>query len=191
MEFSFAIPIGGIAAALITGNAVLFKPAPEAEFVGALIRDIIAQSSLPDGAFQFIPCQETGLGQALLKDSRCNTVVLTGSTETACAFYRERPDMHLVAETGGKNSIIVTAMADRELAIHHIVESAFGYAGQKCSAASLLILESEVYDDPVFRKRLLDATESLVVGEAHEPLYRCSATNRVPKSRNQNCYGRT
>ena len=68
-----------------------------------------------------------------------------------------RPDMMLLAETGGKNATIVTSMSDREQAISHVLKSAFGHGGQKCSATSLLILEDEVYDDPKFRETLVDA----------------------------------
>ena len=74
--------------------------------------------------------------------------------------------MRLFAETSGKNALIVTAQADRELAIKDLVKSAFGHAGQKCSAASLGILLDEVYDDPVFRRQLRDAAASLPVGPA-------------------------
>ena len=74
--------------------------------------------------------------------------------------------MHLYAETGGKNATIVTGMADREQAIKHVVHSAFSHGGQKCSATSLLLLESEVYDDPEFRRMLCDAVESIRVGSA-------------------------
>jgi RHH-type proline utilization regulon transcriptional repressor/proline dehydrogenase/delta 1-pyrroline-5-carboxylate dehydrogenase len=76
------------------------------------------------------------------------------------------PRMNLLAETGGKNGTIVTAMSDREQAIKHVIHSAFSHAGQKCSATSLLVLEAEVYDDPSFRATLCDAVESLCVGSA-------------------------
>ena len=74
--------------------------------------------------------------------------------------------MMLLAETGGKNATIVTAMSDREQAIAHVVQSAFGHGGQKCSATSLLILEEEVYNDPSFRETLCDAATSWTVGSA-------------------------
>ena len=77
-----------------------------------------------------------------------------------------KPGMNLLAETGGKNATIVTSMSDRELAIKHVVQSAFGHSGQKCSATSLLVLEAEIYDDPEFRETLCDAVESLKVGSA-------------------------
>ncbi|MDA1354336.1 MAG: proline dehydrogenase family protein [bacterium] len=164
-NFPLAIPIGGIVAAIITGNTVLFKPAPEAQWVGRAIAELFWEVGIPETVLQFIPCEEQGLGSALVKDSRIDTIVLTGSSTTASAFLNMRPTLDLCAETGGKNSIIVTALADRELAITEIVASAFGYAGQKCSAASLLILEAEVYDDPAFMRALKDAAQSLCVDE--------------------------
>jgi RHH-type proline utilization regulon transcriptional repressor/proline dehydrogenase/delta 1-pyrroline-5-carboxylate dehydrogenase len=79
-----------------------------------------------------------------------------------------RPDINLLAETGGKDATIVTAMADRDQAIKNVMHSAFGHSGQKCSATSLLILEQEVYDDPAFKKALCDAVSSLHVGSARD-----------------------
>jgi RHH-type transcriptional regulator, proline utilization regulon repressor / proline dehydrogenase / delta 1-pyrroline-5-carboxylate dehydrogenase len=98
-----------------------------------------------------------------------SSVILTGATDTARLFQRMRPGLHLLAETGGKNGYVVTALSDRELAIRDVVHSAFGHAGQKCSAASLLVLEAEVHDDPAFMATLKDAVESLPVGPAWDP----------------------
>ena len=81
-------------------------------------------------------------------------------------MLESRPTLHLCAETGGKNASIITALSDRELAVKHAVQSAFGHAGQKCSATSLLLLEAEVYDDPDFQRLLVDATQSWMVGSA-------------------------
>jgi len=96
-------------------------------------------------------------------------VVLTGATSTARFFLNERPSLDLHAETGGKNALLVSALADRELAIRDLLASAFGYAGQKCSAASLAILTPHIYDDVHFLAQLRDAAASLVVGSAWEP----------------------
>ena len=93
-------------------------------------------------------------------------MILTGGTETALEMLDRKPTMHLLAETGGKNATIVTALADRDLAIKNVLHSAFSHSGQKCSATSLLILEDEVYHDAKFRDTLCDAVESLRVGSA-------------------------
>jgi RHH-type proline utilization regulon transcriptional repressor/proline dehydrogenase/delta 1-pyrroline-5-carboxylate dehydrogenase len=93
-------------------------------------------------------------------------LVFTGGTATAFWLLGHDPGLELLAETGGKNAMIITAMSDRDLAIKHVVHSAFGHAGQKCSATSLLILEREVYEDETFRETLCDAAASLCVGSA-------------------------
>ena len=92
--------------------------------------------------------------------------MLTGSIDTAHMFQDWKPSIHLNAETSGKNAMVITAAADIDQAIKELVKSAFGHAGQKCSAASLAIIEASVYDDPSFHMRLADATRSLCVGDA-------------------------
>lgn len=163
-NFPCSISAGGILAALITGNAVIFKPAPEAVFVGWTLAQIFWDSGVSKETLQFITCEDEPYGSALIKDPRVSMVVLTGSTETAKHFMRLRPNLDIAAETGGKNSIIITEFADRDLAIKDVIHSAFSYSGQKCSACSLLICTSEVYDDPHFMLQLKDAASSLVVG---------------------------
>ena len=179
-NFPCSIPAGGILAALATGNCVIFKPAPEAVLVGWLLAKIFWDSGVSPEVFQFITCEDDPIGSQLIKDPRISTVVLTGATSTAKLFLQMRPGLDLVAETGGKNAIIVTAMADRDLAIKAIIQSAFGYAGQKCSACSLAILEAEVYDDPHFRNQLRDAAKSLSVGSPWDPFTRVNPLIRTP-----------
>ncbi len=116
----------------------------------------------------------------LIADPRVNCIILTGATSTAKLFMRLRPGLDLCAETGGKNAMIVTALADRDLAIKDIVASAFGHSGQKCSACSLLVLEAEVYDDPHFHKQLKDAVESLKVGVCWDALRKSLRLIREP-----------
>ncbi len=163
-NFPCSIPAGGMLAALAGGNCVIFKPAPEAVLVGWTLVQLFWQAGISREVLQFITCEDDPVGSMLIKDPRINSVVLTGSTETAKLFLRMRPGLDLMAETGGKNTLVITAMSDRDLAIKDLIHSAFGYAGQKCSACSLAILEAEVYDDPHFRKNLRDATASLSVG---------------------------
>jgi RHH-type proline utilization regulon transcriptional repressor/proline dehydrogenase/delta 1-pyrroline-5-carboxylate dehydrogenase len=117
-------------------------------------------------ALQFVPCAGNSGGQILVNDSRINSVILTGGTETALEMRRRKPDLHLCAETGGKNATIVTALSDRDMAIKNVLHSAFSHAGQKCSATSLLLLEAEVYDDPEFKRTLVEAAASIPVGSA-------------------------
>ena len=163
-NFPCSIPAGGIIAALITGNCTIFKPAPEAILVGWLLAQYAWEAGISKEVLQFIACEDDPVGSFLIQDPRVNGVILTGATETAKLFLRMRPGLDLMAETGGKNAMVITALADRDLAIKDLIQSAFGHAGQKCSACSLAILEAEVYDDPHFRQQLYDAASSLTVG---------------------------
>jgi RHH-type proline utilization regulon transcriptional repressor/proline dehydrogenase/delta 1-pyrroline-5-carboxylate dehydrogenase len=97
-------------------------------------------------------------------------LILTGAFETAQLFRRLRPDLPLLAETSGKNAIVITPSADLDLAVKDLVQSAFGHAGQKCSAASLAILVGSVATSRRFREQLVDAVTSLVVGWPHDPM---------------------
>lgn len=165
-NFPCAIPLGGCIASLVTGNTVLFKPSQETCLTGYRLAQLMWDAGIPKEVLQFIQCEDEPTGSKLIQDERISCVILTGATTTAELFMKMRPDLHLCAETGGKNAMIITALADRDLAIKELVHSAFGHAGQKCSAASLAILEREVYDDPHFIKQLKDAVESIKVGSA-------------------------
>ncbi|MDH3599574.1 MAG: proline dehydrogenase family protein [Candidatus Tectomicrobia bacterium] len=165
-NFPLAIPAGGVLAALMAGNSVILKPAPEATLVGWHLAQALWDAGVPKEVLQFLPCPDNDVGKALVTDDRVGGVILTGSLDTARLFQDWKPDMRLFAETSGKNSLIITAMADQDQAVKDLVRSAFGHNGQKCSAASLAICEAEVYDSPTFRRQLRDATASLQVGSA-------------------------
>jgi RHH-type proline utilization regulon transcriptional repressor/proline dehydrogenase/delta 1-pyrroline-5-carboxylate dehydrogenase len=179
-NFSCSIPVGGVSAALAAGNGVLFKPAPEAVQMGRLVAEVLWEGGISRNLLQFIVCDDEPVGSKIIQDERVNAVILTGATATARHFLHLRPNPELFAETGGKNAIIVTRMADRDLAVREVVQSAFGYSGQKCSACSLLICEAEVYDDPQFRRQLLDAASSLAVGSARDLKTRVGPLIRAP-----------
>ena len=163
-NFPLAIPMSGVCAALAAGNAVILKPAPETVAVSSLMVDLFWQAGVPKDLVQFVPLGDDDVGRYLVSHPRIDLVIMTGSWDTARLFITWRPDIPLLAETSGKNAIIVTAAADLELAVADIVRSAFGHSGQKCSAASLAILEDSVYDDERFRRQLVDAASSLRVG---------------------------
>src|SRR5262245_23644332 len=179
-NFPLSIPAGGVLAALAAGNAVLLKPAPEAVLVGWHLASALWEAGIPRPLLQFVPCPDDDVGRALVADPRIDGVILTGSVETARRFLEWRPDLRLFAETSGKNAMIVTALADRDQAIRDLVRSAFGHAGQKCSAASLAICEAEVYDDATFRSQLRDAALSLAVGSAWDPASRITPLTQPP-----------
>ncbi len=167
-NFPLAIPAGGALAALAAGSAVIFKPAGDAARCGAVIAELIAEVIEAD---VFIPIQisESGLGQQLISHPDVDQVILTGGYETAQLFKSFRPELRLLAETSGKNAIIVTPSADYDLAAKDIAYSAFGHAGQKCSAASLVILVGSVSKSERFRRQLIDAIESLRVAQPTDP----------------------
>ncbi|MEZ7898515.1 MAG: proline dehydrogenase family protein [Flaviflexus sp.] len=167
-NFPIAIPAGGILAALATGSSVLFKPASVTKRIGSLIAELMWEAGVPKDVLQLINIDEKalgadrGLGRYLVE--KADQVILTGSIDTARMFRSWRPDLRIFAETSGKNAIIVTPHADIDLAVRDVVASAFGHAGQKCSAASLVILVGSVGFSKRFRNQLVDAVRSLHVG---------------------------
>lgn len=165
-NFPVAIPGGGIAAALAAGNTVILKPASDAVLPAWRLCECFWKAGVSRRVLQFLPGDGGTVGAALVGDPRVDDVILTGGTETALALRRSHPRLALSAETGGKNATIVTALADRDQAIKHVLHSAFSHAGQKCSATSLMLLEAELYDDPEFRWTLREAAESLTCGSA-------------------------
>ena len=167
-NFPYAIPASGIVHALAAGSAAILKPAPEARAVGALLVSQLHEAGVDPDLVQLVATPDDEVGQHLVTHPGVSEVVLTGSLATADLFLGWRPDLRLRAETSGKNSLIITAAADIDLAIKDLVKSACGHAGQKCSAASLAIVEASVYDDPSFRRRLADTVRSLRVGWAED-----------------------
>ncbi len=165
-NFPIAIPCGGITAALAAGNTVILKPASDAVLPAWEMCQCFWRGGVSKKTLQFVPCSGGKEGAQLVQHPQVSAVILTGGTETALAMLRAKPDLPLSAETGGKNATIVTAMADRDLAIKNVLHSAFGHAGQKCSATSLLLVEAEIFEDPEFKRALVEAADSLHVGSA-------------------------
>ena len=172
-NFPFAIPVAGLVHAIAAGGTAILKPAPEARAVGALTVQILQEACETAGVsthlVQLACTPDNEVGQHLITHDDVNKVILTGSLLTAEMFHTWKPTMRLNAEASGKNALIITAAADMDQAIKDLVKSAFGHAGQKCSAASLGIIEASVYDDPTFAIRLADAVRSLKVGDATDP----------------------
>lgn len=165
-NFPIAIPCGGIMAALSAGNTVIFKPASAAVVPAWELCKAIWAAGVSRNVLQFVPGSGETAGNRLVGHPDVDFVIFTGGTETGMRMLKQRPDHPLAAETGGKNATIVTAMSDRDQAIHNVIQSAFGHCGQKCSATSLLILEKEVYDDEHFKHQLAAAAESMSIGSA-------------------------
>ena len=169
-NFPLAIPAGGVLAALAAGSGVVFKPAPQARRCAAVVADALWQAGVPRDVLALVDIDEGDLGQQLITHEAVDRVILTGSWDTAALFRSWRPDLPLLAETSGKNALIITPSADLDLAVADLVKSAFGHAGQKCSAASLAILVGPVGRSQRFARQLADAVRSLHVGFPTDPL---------------------
>jgi RHH-type proline utilization regulon transcriptional repressor/proline dehydrogenase/delta 1-pyrroline-5-carboxylate dehydrogenase len=167
-NFPIAIPCGGVAAALAAGNTVILKPASDAVLTAWEMCQCFWRGGISRQTLQFAPCDGGTEGKALVQHPKVNAVILTGGTETALKLLRDQPRLPLSAETGGKNATVVTALADRDLAIKNVLHSAFSHAGQKCSATSLLLLEAEIYKDAEFKRALVEAAQSISIGSAWE-----------------------
>ncbi|GLH57749.1 bifunctional proline dehydrogenase/L-glutamate gamma-semialdehyde dehydrogenase [Helicobacter ailurogastricus] len=164
-NFPIGISVGTIAAPLAAGNTVIYKPSSLSAVVGYRLCECFWDAGVPRDALIYLPCRGEDVSKYLLKSPDIKFAVLTGSEDTAQRMLEASPTLALSAETGGKNATIVTKMADRDQAIRNVIHSAFSNSGQKCSATSLLILEEEVYNDPDFKRTLVDATKSMGVGD--------------------------
>ncbi|OJU42383.1 MAG: 1-pyrroline-5-carboxylate dehydrogenase [Microbacterium sp. 69-10] len=162
-NFPISIPAGGVLAALAAGSGVVFKPAPQARRCAAVIAEVLWQAGIPRDVLVLADVAEGELGQQLISHPDVDRVILTGSWDTAALFRSWRSDRPLLAETSGKNAMISSPTADLDLAVADLVHSAFGHAGQKCSAASLAILVGPVGRSKRFARQLVDATRSLRV----------------------------
>ncbi|MEE1617252.1 bifunctional proline dehydrogenase/L-glutamate gamma-semialdehyde dehydrogenase [Brachybacterium sp. J153] len=168
-NFPIAIPTGGVLAALVTGSVVIMKPAPQALRCGALLGRLLQEAGFPEGVLTVMDVPEDETGRALISDPRIDQLILTGASETAALFASWRPELRILAETSGKNAIVVTPQADLDLAARDLAASAFGHAGQKCSAASLAIVVGSVARSRRFYAQLADAVLSLDVDHPIEP----------------------
>ncbi|MBB3186224.1 proline dehydrogenase family protein [Microbacter margulisiae] len=163
-NFPLAIPVGGVVAALSGGNSVILKPATVAFPVAWEFAKCFWDAGVPKDALQLVCADGREPVNYLTAHPAIKHIIMTGGTDTAFRLLENNPTCPLSAETGGKDAIILTASGDRDHAIQNIVTSAFSNAGQKCSACSLLVLEKQVYDDPEFKAKLVDAVTSLHTG---------------------------
>ncbi|MFQ5534604.1 MAG: bifunctional proline dehydrogenase/L-glutamate gamma-semialdehyde dehydrogenase PutA [Sphingomonadales bacterium] len=167
-NFPLAIFTGQIAAALTAGNAVLAKPAEPTPLIAAQAVRLFHQAGVPGDVLHLLPGRGSVVGAKLVADERIAGVTITGSTETARAINRtlaarQGAIVPLVAETGGQNAMIVDSTALPEQVVDDVVRSAFGSAGQRCSALRVLFVEEDVADKLI--DMLIGATEALVVGD--------------------------
>jgi RHH-type proline utilization regulon transcriptional repressor/proline dehydrogenase/delta 1-pyrroline-5-carboxylate dehydrogenase len=158
-NFPLAIPTGMVTGALVSGNPVILKPAEQAPAVASMLIEGLAAAGLPPGVVGFLPGVGEVVGSHLVAHPGVSFVVFTGSkavgmaVNAAAAQHRsgQRQVKRVVAEMGGKNAVIVDADADLDQAVPAVVRSAFAYAGQKCSAASRLIVLEPVFDELIAR----------------------------------------
>lgn len=168
-NFPLALSVNMTAAALLTGNTVVYKPSPMAGLTGALLVDVFTEAGVPDGVLNLI-CGGAEAGRRLVEHPRVAGVAFTGSYQVGMGIHRAlaagpwaKP---LVVEMGGKNPAYVTANADLDAAAAGVMRSAFGLQGQKCSACSKVYVHEGVYDE--FLARLADATGRIRIGNPEE-----------------------
>ncbi|HEX8401348.1 MAG TPA: bifunctional proline dehydrogenase/L-glutamate gamma-semialdehyde dehydrogenase PutA [Allosphingosinicella sp.] len=171
-NFPLAIFLGQVSAALVAGNSVVAKPAPQTPAIAAYAVELAHRAGVPRDAL-VLAVGGPEMGQALMEDSRISGVAFTGSTATAKRIARtlladdERPIVPLIAETGGINAMIVDSTALPEQVVADVVTSAFRSAGQRCSALRVLLLQEEIATRSL--DMLAGAMDTLVIGDPADP----------------------
>ena len=171
-NFPLGILVGMTVGPVAAGNTVVLKPSSQTPMIAAAFLEAVAAAGIPGGVVNFLPGTGSGVGDYLVDHPRCRFINFTGSKEVglgigarAAAIHPGQPWLKRVClEMGGKDAMVVDETADLEAATAAVVKSAFGFQGQKCSAASRLIVIDEIYD--TFLERLVAATEAVEVGTA-------------------------
>ena len=167
-NFPIAIPSWKIAPALVCGNTVVFKPAEDTPLLAERFVELLAEAGLPPGVVNVVHGFGEEVGEAIVRDPDVPVITFTGSRETGVHVTHAAADRlkHVHLELGGKNAIIVLDDADLDLAVDGIVWSAFGTSGQRCTAASRVIVQRGVYDE--LQSRLVAAAEQMRLGPGWE-----------------------
>lgn len=168
-NFPIAIPAWKIMPALITGNAIVFKPASDTPLLAHKLVEVLIEAGLPPGVINLVTGPGGTVGKAIVQHPRINAISFTGSLDTGKWIMEEcsKTMKRVSLELGGKNPVIVMDDADLELALEGVLWGAFGTAGQRCTATSRLILHEKIKDE--FIKRLLAKTKALSVGNGILP----------------------
>ncbi len=174
-NFPLAILTGMLAAALAAGNTAIVKPSSRTPVIAARLTELLMQAGIPAGVVNFLPGEGADAGEYLVLHPGVHLIAFTGSMQVGCRIQqlaasriREQGHIkHVIAEMGGKNAIIVDADADLDDAVAGVVASAFGYAGQKCSACSRVITVGNIHD--AFVHRLGEAVKSMIIGSPEAP----------------------
>ncbi|WP_100373606.1 L-glutamate gamma-semialdehyde dehydrogenase [Bacillus sp. FJAT-45037] len=170
-NFAFAIMAGTTVAAAVTGNTVLLKPASTTPVVAAKFMEVLEEAGLPAGVVNYVPGSGSEIGDYLVDHPKTRMISFTGSREVGERIYERAAKVgkgqkwlkRVVAEMGGKDTIIIDKDADLDLAAKSIVASAFGFSGQKCSACSRAVIVEDVYDEVL--EKSIALTKELTVGE--------------------------
>jgi acyl-CoA reductase-like NAD-dependent aldehyde dehydrogenase len=167
-NFPIAIPSWKLAPALVCGNTVVFKPATDTPLLGERFVELLDEAGLPPGVVNIVHGGGGQVGDRLVRHPDVPVITLTGSRETGVAVMRNAADhlKHVHLELGGKNAIIVLDDADLDLAVEGILWSAFGTSGQRCTAASRVIVQEGVYD--ALSSKLVAAAEQMRLGPGWE-----------------------
>jgi RHH-type proline utilization regulon transcriptional repressor/proline dehydrogenase/delta 1-pyrroline-5-carboxylate dehydrogenase len=174
-NFPLAILTGMTSAALATGNTVLVKPAEQTPVVGAKLCEVLEEAGVPAGVVNYVPGVGEVAGERMVSHPGVRMIAFTGSVDVGTRIYAAaaqhvkgaRSLKRVVAEMGGKNAIVVDEDADLDEAVQGVVSSAFGYAGQKCSACARVIVVGRVYERLI--ARLVEAARALPMGPADDP----------------------
>ncbi|MBJ6724008.1 L-glutamate gamma-semialdehyde dehydrogenase [Geomesophilobacter sediminis] len=174
-NFPLAISTGMVSAALVAGNTVLFKPSGLTPVIGWNLVELFREAGLPDGVLNFTPGRGSVMGDLLVDSPEVSMIAFTGSLETGLRIIERAAKVYpgqeqvkrVVCEMGGKNAIIIDDDADLDEAVPHVLYSAFGFQGQKCSACSRVIVLDAVYDR--FVERLVAMAKTTKVGPAEDP----------------------
>ena len=170
-NFPFAIMAGTTVAAVVTGNTVLLKPASTTPVVAYKFIEVLEEAGLPKGVVNFVPGSGAEVGDYLVDHPKTRFISFTGSRDVGLRINERASKLNpgqiwikrVIAEMGGKDTIVVDKDADLELAAQSIVKSAFGFSGQKCSACSRVVIVKDVYDQVV--NRVEELTNSLTIGD--------------------------
>jgi 1-pyrroline-5-carboxylate dehydrogenase len=174
-NFPLAIMAGTTVASLVTGNTVLLKPASNTPIVAAKFVEVLEEAGLPEGVLNFVPGSGSEIGDYLVDHPDTRFISFTGSRDVGLRIYERAAKRakgqiwlkRVIAEMGGKDTIIVDTEADLELAAQAIVASAFGFSGQKCSACSRVVVVNDVYEQVL--ERVVELTGKLIVGSPERP----------------------
>ncbi len=174
-NFPLAIPTGMVTAALVAGNAVLFKPAEQTPLIASKLREALHASGLPGGVLAFLPGRGEVIGDFLVRHPDISFIAFTGSKAVGLGIIQaaaapragQSQVKKIVAEMGGKNALIIDSDADLDQAVPITIGSAFGYSGQKCSACSRVIVVGDIYEP--FLERLVGAARELRIGHPENP----------------------